>query len=259
MTSLRKALMLEDRGVVSLVGAGGKTSLMFKLARELSLTGESVLTTTTTKIHEPRPDQCPCVIVSDSVAQLLDEARRLTGRHHHITMAHKRLPDEGKLIGIAPEAVDAIWRRHLFQWIVVEADGAAGRPLKAPADHEPVIADCTQCVVGLSGLSGVGQPITDQWVFRPERFAELAGMPQDSIVTEGAIASAFTHSKGLFGNASEHTTRIAFLNQADTPEKFAVGQRIARLLTEKADSGLKRVVIGQLRKDDPVMEIYDVS
>jgi hypothetical protein len=31
--------MLGDRGVVSLVGAGGKTSLMFKLAHELSAPG----------------------------------------------------------------------------------------------------------------------------------------------------------------------------------------------------------------------------
>ena len=57
MTSLGQALMLGDGGVISLVGAGGKTSLMFKLAHELSKTGEPVLTTTTTKIFEPGPDQ----------------------------------------------------------------------------------------------------------------------------------------------------------------------------------------------------------
>lgn len=46
MTSLREGLMLEDGGVVSIVGAGGETSLMFGIARELSIAGESVLTTT---------------------------------------------------------------------------------------------------------------------------------------------------------------------------------------------------------------------
>lgn len=258
MISLRNALMIGDRGVISLVGAGGKTSLMFKLAHELSLTGESVLTTTTTKIHEPRPDQSPCVVVSDSIAELLEEARRLIGRHRHITMGHHRLPGEGKLVGLASEAVDAIWQHNLFRWIVVEADGAAGRPLKAPADHEPVIPDCTHCVVGISGLNGLGRPLTDQWIFRPERFAELAGISLNSIVDEDAIVSVFTHSKGLFRDASDHAIRVAFLNQADTPEKYAAGQRIAKRLAETASTGLKRIVVGQLQKDSPVLEIQEV-
>ena len=259
MISLRQALMLGERGVVSLVGAGGKTSLMFKLAHELSLAGKSVLTTTTTKIYEPQPDQSPCVVVSDSVTKSLDEARHLINRHRHITMARHRLTDEGKLAGIAPESVDSIWQRNLFHWIIVEADGAAGRPLKAPADHEPVIPGSTHCVVGISGLSGIGRPLTDQWVFRPERFAELAGMSLNSIVTENAITAVFTHSKGLFGDLSASAVRIAFLNQADTPESYAAGERIARRLTEKANTGLKRVVIGQTRTEKPVLGIFDLD
>lgn len=258
MTSLRQALLLGDRGVISLVGAGGKTSLMFKLAHELSLTGDSVLTTTTTKIYEPRPDQSPCLIVSDSIAELLDEAQRLIDRHRHITMARNRLTDEGKLVGIAPDAVDAIWKRDLFRWIVVEADGAAGRPLKAPADHEPVIPACTHCVVGVSGLSGIGRPLTDQWVFRSDRFAEVTGIQHNSLVTETAVADVFTHPDGLFKNASAQARRIVFLNQADTSKNYATGQHIARLLTEKVNTGLKRIVIGQIREEPAVLKIFDL-
>ena len=258
MTSLRQALMLGDRGVVSLVGAGGKTSLMFKLAHELSLAGDSVLTTTTTKIYEPRPDQSSCVVVSASITELLDEAQRLIQTHRHITMADHRVPGAGKLVGISPETVDLIWKQNLFQWIIVEADGAAGRPLKAPAAHEPVIPACTQCIVGMTGLSGIGRPLTDQWVFRAEHFAELTEMPPNSIVTESAVAAVITHNKGLFRKAAAGTVRIAFLNQADTPENDEAGQRIARLLAEKINTGLKRVVIGQLRKDEPVLDIYEV-
>jgi probable selenium-dependent hydroxylase accessory protein YqeC len=257
MVSLREGLMLEGGGVISLVGAGGKTSLMFKLAHELSITGESVLTTTTTKIFEPEPDQSSCVIVSDSVTRLLDQAQKMINKQPHITMALDRLPDTGKLIGFAPEVVDALWKRRLFRWIVVEADGAAGRPLKAPADHEPVIPGCTSCLVGLAGLSGIGRPLTDQWVFRPERFAELAGISRDAAVTETAVANVLTHKNGLFKNAPAEAARIAFLNQADTPETCAAGQRIARLLTEKTNTGIKRVVIGRTRADSPVIEVHE--
>jgi len=251
--------MLEGGGVVSLVGAGGKTSLMFKLAQELSMTGEAVLTTTTTKIFEPEPDQSSCVIVSDSVTKMLDQAQKLIGKHPHITAARGRQPDTGKLIGFLPEAVDMIWESHLFRWIVVEADGAAGRPLKAPADHEPVVPACTSCLVGLAGLSGIGRPLTDQWVFRPERFAELAGISLDAGVTETAVADVFTHKNGIFKNAPAEAARIAFLNQADTPDNCAAGQRIAHLLKAKINTGLKRIVIGQTRADSPVLEFHELA
>jgi probable selenium-dependent hydroxylase accessory protein YqeC len=259
MTSLRQALMLGEGGVISLVGAGGKTSLMFKLAHELSRTGGSVLTTTTTKILEPEPDQSSCVIVSDSVTRLIDRAKELIDKHHHMTMARAKLPDTDKLIGIPPAAIDALWDSNLFRWMVVEADGAAGRPLKAPADHEPVIPDCTSCLVGLAGLNGIGRPLTDQWIFRPERFAELSGIALNSRVTETAVADVITHNKGLFKNGPAEAVRIAFLNQADTPETFGAGQRIARLLTEKLTTGLNRVVIGQTRAHSPVLEIYELG
>ena len=259
MTSLRQALMLKDGGVISLVGAGGKTSLMFKLAHELSRMGDSVLSTTTTKIFEPEPDQSSCVILSDSVTRLIDRAEELVDRHPHITMASARLAGTGKLIGIPPGAIDTLWDSNLFRWIVVEADGAAGRPLKAPADHEPVIPGCTGCLVGLAGLDGIGRPLTDQWIFRAERFAELSGMVMNSSVTETAVAEVITHRNGLFKNAPARAVRIAFLNQADTPGNYAAGHRIARLLTEKLSPGLNGVVIGQTRAESPVLEIYELT
>ena len=256
MTSLHQALMLGESGVISLVGAGGKTSLMFKLAHELSKFGGPVLTTTTTKIFEPEPDQSSRVIVSDSITRLIDRAKKLIGKHHHMTMAGARLPDTGKLVGIPPAAIDTLWDSNLFRWIIVEADGAAGRPLKAPADHEPVIPDCTDCLVGLAGLTVLGRPLTDQWVFRAEHFAELSGIDLNSRVSETALADMFTHNKGLFKNAPGSATRIAFLNQADTPEDLGAGQRIARLLVEKPRAGLDRVIIGRTQADSPVLEIY---
>ena len=67
--------MLADGGVVSLVGAGGKTSLMFRLARELTKAGGTVLTTTTTKIFEPTPDQAARVILAESASGLLTQAQ----------------------------------------------------------------------------------------------------------------------------------------------------------------------------------------
>ena len=74
MPSLIEALKPLERGVVSLVGAGGKSSLMYKLARELSDAGKSVLTTTTTKIFVPSKAQCEHVVLSDSSMEIIQKA-----------------------------------------------------------------------------------------------------------------------------------------------------------------------------------------
>ena len=257
MTSLRQALLLGEGGVISLVGAGGKTSLMYSLSHELSRTGDFVLTTTTTKIYDPLPTQSSCVLVADSVTDLLAEAKGLIDEHRHITMARDRLSQEGKLIGFSPETVDAIRDSGLFRWIIVEADGAAGRPLMAPADHEPVIPESTTVVIGLAGLSGLGRPVNDRWVFRPHRFVEVAGVPYNENVTEAAIARAFCHKNGVFRNTPGRTLRSVFLNQADLPDNSAAGRRIANRLLGDSNAGIKRVVVGQLKPEPPVWKIFD--
>ena len=259
MTTLRQALLLGDGGVISLVGSGGKTSLMFRLAHELSRAGETVLTTTTTKILEPEPAQSSCLIVSDKINEALDQAAASIDEQPHITMAYGKHPKQGKLMGFSPEIIDTIWKSRHFKWIIVEADGARGRPLKAPADHEPVVPACTNCVVGLIGLDGIGQPLDERWVFRPERFAALSGLSSGSDVTEAAVATALKHENSIFKNAPDKAARIVFLNQTDTPNNVVKAERLAHLLTESNVSGLNRVVIGQTNNNPAVLEIYEVA
>ena len=113
--------------------------------------------------------------------------------------------------------------------------------------------------MGLAGLDGIGRPLTDRWIFRAECFAELSGMTLNSSVTETAVAEVITHNKGLFKSAPARASRIVFLNQADTPDNYAAGQRIARLLSQNLSTGLDRVVIGRTQADSPVLEICELG
>ena len=259
MVSLQEGLMLADGGVVSLVGAGGKTSLMFRLARELTKSGETVLTTTTTKIFEPTPDQAIRVILAESASGLLAQAQVLLKNQAHICAAAAKLPEQGKLGGFLPEIVDDIRKSQLFRWIIVEADGAAGRPLKVPADHEPVIPGCTTHLVGLVGLNGLGRPLNDQWVFRRREFIELTGLEPGADVTDTAVTNLLVDKNGIFKNAPVKAARIAFCNQADVPENLAAGRRIAQILRKLKNTGLKRLVLGQALFDPPILEVYDLN
>ena len=72
--------------------------------------------------------------------------------------------------------------------MLAEADGSAGRPMKAHASHEPVIppeANQTICVVGASGF---GRPIAEA-VHRPALYARLAELPETAPVTPLAEAA----------------------------------------------------------------------
>ena len=119
MVSLREALMLGEGGVISLVGAGGKTSLMFRLAHELCSAGYTVLTTTTTKIFRPDEEQSRHVLLSDSPSEILRDARILLKQHSHISAAMRHDLKQDKLIGFAPEIIDMFKSSGLFDWIIV--------------------------------------------------------------------------------------------------------------------------------------------
>ena len=259
MASLREGLMLRDGGVISLVGAGGKTSLMFKLAHELAMAGETVLSTTTTKIYRPSAEQSTQLVLAGSVSRILEEARRLLDTKPHITAAAEYLHDVGKLRGFPPQIVEEIWCSDLFKWIIIEADGAAGKPLKAPAEHEPVIPGCTTWMVAMVGLNGVGKPLTAKWVFRPEKYAHLAGLDPGAEISEAAVKAVLFHENGGFKNAPAKAARLFFCNQADTPENLATGRRVARMILKQKNSGLTRLIIGQTLNEPPVLEVYDLN
>ena len=260
MITLRDVLNLDEGGVVSFVGAGGKTSLMFSIARELSKVGESVLTTTTTKILMPSNEQSPHVILSDSVDEVLDKSRDLLKKNLHISAASGRAETSvEKLKGFYPEVIDQVQKAGIFRWILVEADGAAGKPLKAPALHEPVIPYSSNLLIGIIGLKCIGKPLNERWVFRHKLYANVTGLKPEEPVTEESVAVALMHKNGIMKNCPSHAKKLVFLNMADNKKLMEPGRKIAHLLCHAGIEGLKRVVIGQALQPQPVAEYHDVN
>jgi probable selenium-dependent hydroxylase accessory protein YqeC len=256
MTSLRHSLNLRNGGVISLVGAGGKTALMFRLARELSKEGGRVLTTTTTKIFVPTHKQSSIMVISESADTIVHHARKLLRKHHHISAGSRLLPLKNKLQGLQPETIDALWQSGVFRWIIVEADGAAGRPLKMPAVHEPVVPQSTRWLIGVVGLSAVGKPLIDKWAFRPKLIARITGQAAGATITEEVVAAVMTDDTGILKNSPPGAMRFAFLNQADSEERLDIGRRIARILGRSEKSGLTKVLIGQMLYEPSVKLSY---
>ena len=164
---LAKALDVR-KGVTAIIGAGGKTTLLLALARELAQAARVIVTTTT---HIYPPDDFPCL------AELAD-------------------------------------------YVLVEADGAHGRPAKAHADYEPVVPPEANQTILVFGLSALGQPIR-ACVHRPAIFAARCGVSEDDLLTPELAAT--------FINDETPHTRV-LLNQADTAERLALGRGMAAML-----------------------------
>jgi probable selenium-dependent hydroxylase accessory protein YqeC len=224
---------LSPGGVTALVGAGGKTTLLFALARALAGAGKTVLTTTTTKIYPPSRAQSPKLILSRSPVTICRIARELRQKTFHVTAAAGRIRTPGgtKLSGLSRETVDALTDMRCFDHILVEADGAAGRPMKAPASGEPVFPESTTGAIAVAGLLCIDKPLTSEFVHRPDIFTQLTGCRPAAPVTPAHVAAVLTHENGLFQGCPESANRTAYLSPTDTPARLAAAREIAELLT----------------------------
>ena len=128
---LKESLGLKAKELISLVGAGGKTTLMFRLAKDLVAEGKKVVTTTTTKILEPSSGETAFLFVNPDEEKLKQSVFSHLDKYRHITIASERL-GLGKLKGVSSDLVNDLWSSHEIDYLIIEADGASGRPIKAP-------------------------------------------------------------------------------------------------------------------------------
>jgi len=251
---LTKALDLKEREAISLVGAGGKTTLMYRLAKELLLSGKRVVTTTTTKILEPKPEETNFLFVDSDEKRIKDFVWRHLDQYRHMTVARERL-GSGKLKGVSPNLVNELWSIDKIDTIIVEADGAAGRPVKAPREWEPVIPIATTLVVAILGVDGVGRELNEENAFQPEGISKITGVPVGEKLTDEAMAILTVHPEGLFKGAPSSSRVVVFLNKVDIPKGVARAKGIARKIFEKKHRQIERVVLGQLKNEPPVAEV----
>ena len=133
VTPLADRLGLGNRELVSLVGGGGKSSLLFALGNELAAAGRRVILTTTTKMGWEQALAAPTICWSADTACAVEALDR-PGVVMLLTAG-----DGHKVTGPPPEIVDRLFAESNADFVIVEADGSKGKPLKAPASFEPVV------------------------------------------------------------------------------------------------------------------------
>ena len=193
-----------ERHVISLVGGGGKSSLMDLLAREFMRRGRAAVRTTTTHILQPaEPEFVP---VQDLGLEIL-RARLAQGQPCTVGTPEVSIGPDGervhKLTALSPLLLAAVI--EAADVTIIEADGAKRLPVKAPANHEPVIHPATDIVIAVLGLSALGRPLSEV-CFRPEKVLEIVGDAADGspadparerlLLTEKELAAIFLSERG---------------------------------------------------------------
>jgi molybdenum cofactor cytidylyltransferase len=181
--------------VVALVGAGGKTTAMYCLARELGDRGWRVLTTTTTMLYPPTCDETDALILDATKDRAVWRVQQALLEHRRATLARGLSADGVKLRGIPMNWVPCL--AEVADVLIVEADGARGRSLKAPAGHEPAVPEETTLLVSVAGIDAVGEPLSDTMAHRLELVSRLTDLAIGDIVSPLAVANLLVHPEGM--------------------------------------------------------------
>ena len=215
-------LSLEDRQIVSICGGGGKTTLLYALARESKGVRNTTIYTTTNIFV---PDESDIEFVEPFSP---GEACSVWDRGN-IVCAGSRIPEVNKLA--APDENAMQWLLQHSDGIYIEADGSKRLPLKYPAAWEPVPMAGSDAILVVAGLSAL--EMKRETVVHRAFLAEQEIDYREPFVTEEGMARLLWAGYGRFNP-------VFVLNQADNADIEEKGQRIAERLIEY---GARRAVV----------------
>ena len=198
--------------LISLCGAGGKTSTLYWLAEYFYRQGKKVLITTSTKMFLPAPSQYRHLIIeADPALQL---ARCQPGSDAPCLLALFSHHDKasGKVRGLAPEQIDRIKASQRFDLILVEVDGAHQKLLKVPALHEPCIPHSSDWVIALVGGAMLGASAEPAQIHRWAQLQALCGIAAGEPLDWALFDRLLSHPLGLFKGTPARARRIWFIN-----------------------------------------------
>jgi molybdenum cofactor cytidylyltransferase len=188
------AFDLERYRFVHLIGGGGKTTLMLAMAKALAGRGKSVIATTSTRIRRSEGEALEALLIGNDVGELAEQARAVLASRNPIVLA-SRAEDE-KVLGFSAGALESLAAAGIAHTLIVEADGAASRPLKAHAPWEPVIASPADLVVAVVGAWCLGQPLDERTVHRADLFAQRVGSALGTPLAVRHVAAILFHEEG---------------------------------------------------------------
>lgn len=218
--------------IISVVGAGGKTSVICELAKEYQMAGKSVVVMTTT--HMRRPWRNECFLEADkknattnSILKFKMEIQDALETGGIIWVGS--LAEDDKIGSIEEVFFQVILEQNIP--VLIEADGAKELPLKAPESFEPVILPQTTCVINVYGMDAIGQKLA-ACAHRPQRVSQILQKNLEQEIREEDIVKLALSNEGGRKNVNLNMDYHIILNKADTEERKASAETIKKDLSQ---------------------------
>lgn len=217
---------------ISVIGSGGKTTLLRTLAKQAKENKIKTILTTTTHMKYPfepfiNIDGC---LDKESAKSLM---RSVLDEHSTVVSANdKGILESNKLHPCSCSKLDSVSNRAVEVFletadlVISEADGSKRLPMKAPNYNEPVLLPDSDLVILVFGLSALGEPL-NKVCHRFEIAKELLIVNDDSIVTEEMAAELLSKS---YLEKLKNKSVAVLLNQADTKELRLSAKKMIDLL-----------------------------
>jgi molybdenum cofactor cytidylyltransferase len=246
----KKAARVSHPIFAAFVGAGGKTTALFLLARQLE---SRVIVSTSTHLAVDQASFADQHIIVKSPHLPPNLSHQFS---ENVILVSGSIGDDERIHGLNASQLDELSTLAMQEnlSLLIEADGSRGLPLKAPAQHEPVIPPWINCVFVCAGLQGYGQLLMEENVHRPEIFAQLSGGKPGQWITPGHVSNVLSSPAGGLKNIPQGAQKIAILNQADTPQLQRMAAETAQAVLPSYDA----VLIASLKNPDiEVASVYE--
>lgn len=203
---IKSNLNENDTCLVSIIGGGGKTTTLYQLSKILSR-DHQVLVTSTTAMFRPSLTQVSEIYFNE-LPSFNPDTKSVVGFFSHV---HEE--NDQKVKGVEPSVLDAFVIEKSQMVILNEADGAKHRPIKAHLDHEPVIPEKTNITIIVLGLDGVGKPVSEEWIYRLEKFCEITGAHPGDAIELSHLIRLISDPNGLGKGIPDQSEVILILNK----------------------------------------------
>ena len=247
MSSLLDAFEANS-GIVCAVGAGGKKSTLYRLAREHR--GRVGVTATSYTTFFPAE-----LRALEIVAEAAELEQRVLASAGAGCVAYARPGDKpARLRGVPTDLVGHLHYEGGFDATFVKADGARMRWLKSPREDEPVIPEAATTVLMLASARALGEPLDDRVALRLDYIHHICGTRPGDVFSPLHLATLFSDERGLL-KGSEGCTVIPVINMVDDESRVALAEEAARLALERSER-FDRVILACMKRDaDPLVAV----
>lgn len=247
--NLVDAFDIKNKDVITIVGAGGKTSLMFS-ASSLLRKEYKVLVTTTTNIYVPSEKLYDKIIMLGEIKD--EDYKKLIEKSNNGVyvignkIVNKETSNRSKIKGLSVEVLDKI--TPYFDIVIIEGDGSKEKPLKGWKDFEPVVYNKTTKTIGVVDIKTIRLNINEDNIHRLDEFLKVINDEESQKVKVKHLKNLILNKSGLFKFSEGE--KILFINKAENIGDIKNAVLLTNKIKDENSSYINKFIYGSILQNE---------